>query len=74
MRVCELQEGSCSDPRFLIYIQANRARLGTVMLLEKKKKRWEGCGIGGAAQQTERGKGERFLILFPNSKHDPKFL
>lgn len=44
------------------------------MLLEKKKKRWEGCGIGGAAQQTERGKGERFLILFPNSKHDPKFL
>lgn len=71
--MCELQEGSCSDPHFLIYIQANRARLGTVVLLGKKKW-WKGCGIGGAAQQTEKGKGERFLILLPNSKHDQKLL
>lgn len=42
MRVCELQEGSCSAPHLLIYVQANRARLETLMLLGKKQGEVEG--------------------------------
>lgn len=43
------------------------------MILLEEKRQWERCGIGGAAQQTAKGKGEQLLILFPNSKHDPGF-
>lgn len=69
MRVCELQEGSCSNPRLLIYVQANGARLGTAMLLEKKKKgsgNTVGLVVLLSKQKEEKESDFSFCFLTPN--------